>query len=657
VRLRYFHLRDAPPLQDIQIVFQHEPVLQRDCAIRFVTGVNGTGKTRLLQALAEIYLSLERRTLPPFPVTLAYDLGRDQQRRTILLHVPPDGREGAALVEFASVLPDASKDEWEDLAINWKKMRFGIRSQFEDGDMPGIGAVGAYIPNVLLTYTSGATQSWETIFDPPPGVEDASLLPPLSSGTEDDEERPPQWGLEQEIEHIRRMGDEERAVSLERQRQQAQTESSLPSIGQLTTDETLPLAVGAVTLGQVVKEFSEQYTQEELIVAMERARAEGKRMSGLRGLLNTVDWLWPESMVLRVKLDPAMYQRPELKPYWGILAELFKLAAQVIHQPEPSQERLLCFDLFRPDPGDPDRLSAETLFEILGGEKGTAFDVFSRLRDLQDIGLLADVDMIVRMNRIEPGQLIDKEQAGVCLRYDWLSDGERMYLGRMALFHLLAGEDDTLMILDEPETHFNDVWKREIVDIIDDSLRDNASDVIISTHSSIGLTDVFDTEITLLRRSPETGSIAVVRTPMQTFGASPSEIMWGVFEAKEVVGQRATEFLDMVLMVAAYPEKVEAVWSSGRDPAEWPNLEDFRKLWQYVQQLPHQYESEDRLIRMLQSVRSFTQNMTEKRTITATEALAALENRLGPGAYQFEFRRRLRALQNRDNNAASNQSA
>ncbi len=656
MRLRYFHLRDLPPLQDIQVVFQHEPVLQRDCAIRFVTGVNGTGKTRMLQALVEVFLSLERRNLPPFPVTLIYDLGRDQQRRTILLHMPPDGSEGAALVEFASVLPDISKDDWEALAIDWKKTRVDVRSQFVGGDMPGIGAIGAYIPNVLLTYTSGATQSWKTLFDPPPAVEDASILPSLMSGMEDEGERPPRWNVKQEIEHKRQIGSEEEAANLEQQKQQAQEESSLPSIGQLVTDDTLPLAVSAVTLGQVVSEFSERYTQQELVAAVEKAKSEGRRMTGLRGLMNTVDWLWLESMSLHITLDPMMYQRPELTPYWGMLALLFELASSVIRQPDPSQERLLCFDLFRPDPGDPDHLTAETLFEILGGEKGTVFDVFKRLRDLQNVGLLANIDMIVRMDRVDSGQVIDKERPGVCLRYDWLSDGERMYLGRMALFHLLAGEDDALMILDEPETHFNDVWKREIVDIIDSSLRDNVIDVIISTHSSIGLTDVFDTEITLLRRSPADGTIAVVRTPMQTFGASPSEIMWGVFEAKEVVGQRATEFLDMVLMVAAYPQKIEAVWSSGNDAAEWPNLTAFQELWQHVQQLPHHYESEDRLIRMLQSVRHFTQQVTGKQTVTAADALAALENRLGPGGYQFEFRRRLRALRNRDNNAASNQS-
>ena len=40
MRLRYLSLKDAPPLQDLAIPFWQEMVLGRECAIRFVVGVN-----------------------------------------------------------------------------------------------------------------------------------------------------------------------------------------------------------------------------------------------------------------------------------------------------------------------------------------------------------------------------------------------------------------------------------------------------------------------------------------------------------------------------------------------------------------------------------------------------------------------------------------
>ncbi len=181
----------------------------------------------------------------------------------------------------------------------------------------------------------------------------------------------------------------------------------------------------------------------------------------------------------------------------------------MVRQPEPSDQQLVSFDLagiVHEEAGD--RSAAAALAEhLVLGEAGP-YGIFDRLCTLHAEGRLLDATLTVK-----------KRDAQDLLLYDWLSDGERVFLGRMALFHLLRGKDDALLLLDEPETHFNDVWKRRIVDIIDDSLRDDASEVVISTHSSIALSDVFDTEITLLRR--EDGSVAVVRTPMQTFGVSP----------------------------------------------------------------------------------------------------------------------------------------
>src|SRR5688500_849849 len=100
MRLRYLRLRDLPPLQDVRVRFGHEPVLGRKVAIRFVVGVNGSGKTRFLQALAEVFLYLERPAFPPFPVTIAYDLARENDERTIYLRHDPRDTQETILFEF-----------------------------------------------------------------------------------------------------------------------------------------------------------------------------------------------------------------------------------------------------------------------------------------------------------------------------------------------------------------------------------------------------------------------------------------------------------------------------------------------------------------------------------------------------------------------------
>ena len=58
MRLRYLHLQNYPPISDIKVCFASGSPLDRECAIRFVVGVNGSGKSNLLRAVAECKRSL-----------------------------------------------------------------------------------------------------------------------------------------------------------------------------------------------------------------------------------------------------------------------------------------------------------------------------------------------------------------------------------------------------------------------------------------------------------------------------------------------------------------------------------------------------------------------------------------------------------------------
>ena len=176
----------------------------------------------------------------------------------------------------------------------------------------------------------------------------------------------------------------------------------------------------------------------------------------------------------------------------------------MIREPEPSTKLRVFFDLkAKPREGAGDESGETTttsqaqafeyvgdgLLEALGGHASHPFDHFKLLLGLHQEGLLQDIQIALR-----------KTDTDDILLFDELSDGEQMFLGRMALFHLMQGQEDSLILLDEPETHFNDKWKREIVAIIDEVLSDTANAVMISTHSSIALTDVFHDEIVLFAK-------------------------------------------------------------------------------------------------------------------------------------------------------------
>lgn len=135
--------------------------------------------------------------------------------------------------------------------------------------------------------------------------------------------------------------------------------------------------------------------------------------------------------------------------------------------------------------------------------------------------------------------------------FEWLSDGEQSFVGRMCLFTLFGG-NDAFILLDEPEVHFNDYWKRRIVYFIDqvyqawarrkapDAEKLDSAHVLISTHSSIALTDARSTDIMRLERAGAKTSRAATPS-FQTFGADPSDIMVHIFDAPQPSGEYSVQ--------------------------------------------------------------------------------------------------------------------
>jgi len=546
MRLRYLHLLNFPPLYDVEITFGHEALLGHSLAIRFIVGVNGTGKTRLLQALTETFLSLAQQSVPPFSITLAYDLGADGDRRTIYLHCPQDSAASeAVLIEYDAVLPDNTPWETPPEAAE--------RNRFPSDALPGTGMMEAFLPTPLLVYTSGSTETWHALFTRQmPGLADALTV--INSAEDAKTERPLVWDAQREREYLLRSDQVEQAQQIQIPDPDALTYDAIVSRAAVfVTTEQLKLATCAVTLRQAIQEWTTPADQPH-------------PNPDLRDLLNEVKWEAPLSLTMDIDFRLDKLTSPQAEK----LHKLTRLATAIHREPEPGTGRSLVFDFVQRVSQEPLTV-AEKLFGILGGEENpTSFSVFRTLYDWQVSGLLRDLTLVVRKSGIKD-----------VLLYDWLSDGERMFLGRIALFYLLEGQDNVLLILDEPETHFNDIWKRRLVDILDDALGDLTSDVIISTHSSITLTDVFAEEIELLQI--EDGATVVGRVTMPTFGADPSEIMINVFNAPDSLGKRALEYLDAQLVRDWKPEELDELEYLIRHIGPGYHRSELRTIWREKQ--------------------------------------------------------------------------
>ncbi len=641
MKLRYLRLqRIRPPLRDLALTFPQDPLLSaQPLSLRFIVGLNGSGKSTLLQTLAEIFVALDRDGQPPaFPLWLAYDLEVENQLRTVYLCAPR--QQQPALIVFEKPLPeDTDWDAFTNLDLHTNNWPPGCKEyrKFVDA-LPGGGEFNIFLPSAVLAYTSGITRDWETIFAPIELVLAESSWALITP----EDERPTGWDVNRENEQRQRLGDNPQLLKT----------ATLNTLSAQFIGPANSFLIDTPQLGLA-----------STIIMLKHLADEGQNES-LQKIFDELRLRWeaPLALSLWVNLDSAALDANHA----AVIADLMKLAAAITPAPEPSQWRQLTFNLLarvptrdynaNPSPEETDNgkiypgpqrlvfgdLIVKALLELLGGVGGKTYDVFRNLSDWQQNNLVRDVRLVMRKNDIEDVLLLD-----------WLSDGERMLLGRIALFYLLRDKRDALLILDEPETHFNDAWKRRLVDMLDDALRESAHQVVISTHSSILLSDVFNTEITVLQQD------GIIYEPSAgTFGTLPSEIMRNLFGAENPIGDRAKEFLDAVLTLVEFPDIANDLW---RELDQTPNAT--AGLWIGEQhpfgriiQIFTQREKENKLPRRtpdqwLRLFQGLHRRTRVKGTVTLAAVFEMLFDYVGAGYYQFELRRQHRRLTQAGENA------
>jgi predicted ATPase len=571
MKLRYLHLRNYPPMNSARIAFSSNSPLARKCAIRFVVGGNGSGKSHLLQAIGEVFLALADWLPPHFPVLLVYEIGKsgndlafnqrpnlnktpgradlifnERAKKTIILAaLREEEHEQPALwvSEGFNFSPAATADDFDalvaELYANPEHSPHGFRAIIPPGTWTGKGATAelGYLPQTVLAYTTGALTPWEALWS---RNADSEGVDRISQAADYDvsRERPVGWTAAQERKKLaQETSTGENVASTVSNTLTPESDTPLTRGTAwspiLITPELLKFALLAVALPVGLKD----------IVANDPSPDD--EYNSLRELLGRAGWRWPVSVAVTVDFQPEAWREPWREERLRRLLPWFQAAGEVIVQPPPSTVHTLHFDLrgaFDPsvlpdDVGDdlrslPENTQGHALLSMMGGAKNSsAYERFQRLLDLLEEGLIAGLSICLR--KVDTDDLI---------HFDELSDGEQMLLGRMVLFHLLRGQQDALLLLDEPETHFNDNWKREIVDIIDDAISDTANDVLISTHSAIVLSDVFNNEIVMVEKSTDGSTARSVDE--QTFATDPSALMMTVFGADDSIGKRAQEFIE-----------------------------------------------------------------------------------------------------------------
>lgn len=233
----------------------------------------------------------------------------------------------------------------------------------------------------------------------------------------------------------------------------------------------------------------------------------------------------------------------QLDPDWPLLSFSLQLAQDwdarlPAHQLEDFRRLLAAAAMYTsaddPVTGESHRIAAYDVDEAFVHQRvpelvGTPLKLLESLVNWSRRGVLQRVRLVLRKRHVD-APITD----------EGLSDGELFYLSRYGLLLLIAETRESLLLLDEPETHFNDSWKIDLVDDMtralggrDAGVRDGHQ-VVIATHSDLTLTDADPALVQLFVARPS--GIEVVGPPISTFGAAPGDLGKLLFGLDSPVG-------------------------------------------------------------------------------------------------------------------------
>lgn len=153
--------------------------------------------------------------------------------------------------------------------------------------------------------------------------------------------------------------------------------------------------------------------------------------------------------------------------------------------------------------------------------------------------------------RFEQVTFAPKSTDGVGSQVDYvaLSDGEHQLVQLLGTFAMIA-EPNVLFLLDEPESHFNPLWRIKFLSRILDVTTSSGSrreggpasrqDALISTHAPFVPSDMPRHRVLIFIRD-EDGGLDVRRPEIQTFGASYEEILQSCFDIYPPISQLARD--------------------------------------------------------------------------------------------------------------------
>lgn len=167
---------------------------------------------------------------------------------------------------------------------------------------------------------------------------------------------------------------------------------------------------------------------------------------------------------------------------------------------------------------------------------------------------ISTLDKIFRIEEIE----LVLSNPAVRTEYIKISDGEHQFIhivGGMLLFDEIEPKREVLYLFDEPDTHFNPQWRSDFFKELDNVMINKNHEVVITTHSPFILGDCHGYNVFVFERDINTNLVTFRRSNYETFGSNFSFLLKNIFGFSHQMSNKSKQHLTNLEVDIANAEK------------------------------------------------------------------------------------------------------
>lgn len=113
---------------------------------------------------------------------------------------------------------------------------------------------------------------------------------------------------------------------------------------------------------------------------------------------------------------------------------------------------------------------------------------------------------------------------GASIRVDDLSEGEKQLAIVMGMIRF-SQHEESLFLLDEPDTHLNPTWSAKYLDILQKDVNTDRDHILLATHDPLVVSGLYRSQVRIMKRDPETGRIDVEEPDFDPVGMGVAAIL------------------------------------------------------------------------------------------------------------------------------------